>query len=224
MKSERDTTRIVRSWLEGGSTAVPDRVLDDVLSQLHSTPQRRSPWSPRRLLQMKFVMPIAGAAVVVLVTLVLGRALLPGGSNVGGPAGPPATISGQVTYLLGDEITVDVDASANGSSLSGGATVSYGADQFTIGLHCARMFDDTTWMLGGEIDESTPGGQPVGTRTAVIVREGSPQQVSLWFDDPSAGADCPAFLNGIPNDAVEGLGYLRPVKEGEISLPNRLGG
>ena len=34
MSTERDTTRIVRSWLEVGATALPDRVLDAVLDQL----------------------------------------------------------------------------------------------------------------------------------------------------------------------------------------------
>ena len=41
MNPERDTTRIVRSWLENGVTDLPDRVLDTVLDQLPATPQRR---------------------------------------------------------------------------------------------------------------------------------------------------------------------------------------
>jgi hypothetical protein len=31
MSTDRDTTRIVRSWLEEGVAALPDRVLDTVL-------------------------------------------------------------------------------------------------------------------------------------------------------------------------------------------------
>ena len=42
MSTDRDVTRIVRSWLEEGVTALPDRVLDDVLDQLPATPQRRA--------------------------------------------------------------------------------------------------------------------------------------------------------------------------------------
>jgi hypothetical protein len=34
---DRDTTRIVRSWLEVGATSLPDRVLDGVLDQLPAT-------------------------------------------------------------------------------------------------------------------------------------------------------------------------------------------
>ena len=45
MSTDRDVTRIVRSWLEEGATALPDRVLDVVLDQVPATPQRR-PWWP----------------------------------------------------------------------------------------------------------------------------------------------------------------------------------
>ena len=38
MSTDRDVTRIVRSWLEEGVTALPDRVLDAVLDQLPATP------------------------------------------------------------------------------------------------------------------------------------------------------------------------------------------
>ena len=44
MSSDRDTTRIVRSWLEEGVTELPDRVLDAVLDELPATHQRRVTW------------------------------------------------------------------------------------------------------------------------------------------------------------------------------------
>ena len=52
MSTDRDVTRIVRSWLEDGATALPDRVLDTVLDQLPATPQRRAWWPARRLREM----------------------------------------------------------------------------------------------------------------------------------------------------------------------------
>ena len=61
MSTDRDVTRIVRSWLEDGATALPDRVLDNVLDQLPATPQRRSWWPARRLREMN--MPIRLALV-----------------------------------------------------------------------------------------------------------------------------------------------------------------
>ena len=44
MSTDRETTRIVRSWLEEGATALPDRVLDAVLDQVPATRQRRARW------------------------------------------------------------------------------------------------------------------------------------------------------------------------------------
>ena len=52
MHSDRDTTRIVRSWLEEGVSALPDRVLDAVLDQVPATRQRRPWWPARRFADM----------------------------------------------------------------------------------------------------------------------------------------------------------------------------
>jgi len=43
MSTDRETTRIVRSWLEEGVTALPDRVLDTVLDQVPVTPRGSMP-------------------------------------------------------------------------------------------------------------------------------------------------------------------------------------
>ncbi len=151
----------------------------------------------------------------------------------GGITLPPSAatpVSGQVTFPLGDQsATVNADASAIGSRLAGTATVAIASDRFTIGLECSRMFDDTTWILGGEIIQSTSEGQAVGTRSAVIVRDGSPQQVILWFEDPSspAGAGCAAFVNAIPRRrgrewglrARRGRRDLAPGQPRRLALP-----
>ena len=42
MTTDRETTRIVRSWLQLGVDRLPERVLDAVLDVLPATPQRRS--------------------------------------------------------------------------------------------------------------------------------------------------------------------------------------
>jgi hypothetical protein len=89
MSTDRDVTRIVRSWLDEGVTALPDRVLDSVLDQVPTTPQRRAWWPARRLLTVNNFARIAIAAVAVVAVAVLGYALLPG-TNTGG--GPPAAI------------------------------------------------------------------------------------------------------------------------------------
>ncbi len=48
MSTDRDVTRIVRSWLHEDAYEDADRVLDLVLDQLDTTPQRRATWWPVR--------------------------------------------------------------------------------------------------------------------------------------------------------------------------------
>jgi hypothetical protein len=83
MSTERDVTRIVRSWLEEGVTALPDRVLDTVLDQVPATPQRRSWWPTRRFAQMNKLVLAAGAAAAVLLVAIVGYNLLPHTGGVG---------------------------------------------------------------------------------------------------------------------------------------------
>ena len=90
MSTDRETTRIVRSWLEEGVTALPDRVLDAVLDQVPATPQRRSWWPSRRFAQMNKLVPAAVAAAAVLVVAVIGYNLLPRISEPGTPTTNPS--------------------------------------------------------------------------------------------------------------------------------------
>jgi hypothetical protein len=84
MHSDRDTTRIVRSWLEEGVSALPDRVLDAVLDQVAATRQRRSWWPAWRFADMNTYAKLAIAAAAVVVVALVGYNLLPtGGGNVG---------------------------------------------------------------------------------------------------------------------------------------------
>jgi hypothetical protein len=89
MSTDRDVTRIVRSWLEEGVTALPDRVLDAVLDQVPATRQRRAWWPARRLPQMKASFKILIAAAAVIVIALIGMTLIPRSGGVGGP--PTAT-------------------------------------------------------------------------------------------------------------------------------------
>ena len=230
MNTERDTTRIVQSWLESGSTAIPDRVLDAVLAELPSRPQRRSKWSLWRSLQMKPIIPVAVSAAVVLLAVVLGSQFLSSEPGIGSPSSPPPpsnAISGEVGFVLGDDPgTLNVDAVADGSSLAGKAKVSFGdfqevpelEDMFVIELQCARQFDDTTTILGGTVETSTHVGLTPGTRAAIILRDGSPQELVFWFEDAAPGDDCAGFVDGISDQDVINSGFV-PVSGGEISLP-----
>ncbi len=89
MSAERDTTRIVRSWLRTDEHESADRVLDTVLALLDATPQRRSRWPARRIADMNAYAKLAIVAAAVLVVAVIGMNMLPAGGGIGG--GPAAT-------------------------------------------------------------------------------------------------------------------------------------
>jgi hypothetical protein len=84
MSTDRDITRVVRSWLENGSTALPQRVLDGVLDQIPSTPQRRPrlAWRTPSMNRLGAVVYLAAAAAVVAVAGILLTAI----GGVGGPS------------------------------------------------------------------------------------------------------------------------------------------
>ena len=90
MSTDRDVTRIVRSWLEEGATALPDRVLDEVLDRVPATPQRRAWWPARRLPYMNNALKMAIATAAVVVVAVAGFSLVPRDS-VGGPTPTPTS-------------------------------------------------------------------------------------------------------------------------------------
>lgn len=84
MSTDRDATRIVRSWLKVEEYESADRVLDAVFSQLPATPQRRAGWLARRSPFMSNTIRIAVAAAAVVLVVFLGYQFL-SGPNVGGP-------------------------------------------------------------------------------------------------------------------------------------------
>lgn len=93
MSTDRDVTRIVRSWLELGATALPDRVLDRVLDQLPATPQRRAPWPVRRLISMNTAARITSAAAVVAAVAVIAAITFPRLIGTGSQPTPVPTAS-----------------------------------------------------------------------------------------------------------------------------------
>ena len=88
MSTDREVTRIVRSWLEEGVTALPDRVLDTVLDRVPATPQRRPLWPARRSVFMNAYAKLAIAAAAVLVVAAIGYQLIPRSPGPGGMPSP----------------------------------------------------------------------------------------------------------------------------------------
>lgn len=119
MRTDRDTTRAVRSWLEEGATALPDRVLDTVLDQLPATRQRRGArWRLRRLFRTHKAIAFSTAAVAALLLATQGIGLLdqsgPGRGAGGLPTATPSqlpdgrTLVAGATYAVGDPLPVRI--------------------------------------------------------------------------------------------------------------------
>lgn len=85
MSSSRDVARVVRSWLREDAHEDASRVLDSVLDQLDTTPQRRLIWPVRRFLAMNGFTRLATVTAAVVAIAVIGLALA-SRSNVAKPA------------------------------------------------------------------------------------------------------------------------------------------
>lgn len=198
MSTDRETTRVVRSWLDEGVTKLPDRVLDAVLDQVPATPQRRSGWSAWRSYRMSSYLKIAAAAAAVIILAVAGYQLLPRNGGIGGqptapPSPTPSVLANGTFSFLGFNTTLD--ATRAGSSVSGSLHAT-GTGTFTVDLQCERTVDGELW-IGGDVTESGYPTAPKGTRAAIVLKPGTPVRAVYYFqsDDPPS-ASCGAFLDG----------------------------
>jgi hypothetical protein len=90
MPTDRDVTRIVRSWLQTDEYESADRVLDLVLAGVEVTRQRPTSWLARRYTAMNTYAKLAIAAAVVVVVVLVGSTFLPAGGGVGGDGPSPS--------------------------------------------------------------------------------------------------------------------------------------
>lgn len=215
MSTDRETTRVVRSWLEEGVTRLPDRVLDAVLDRVPTTPQRRSGWSAWRSYRMHTYAKLAAAAAAAIVVAFVGYRLLPGNGGVGGQPtvapSPSPTLLARGTFVAVGSLNTTLDATGSGSSVSGSMQVSdkNNGQSFKVSLECERTSDGLR-LIGGTVTESSYPDNPKGTRAAIILKPGSPVAAIFWFQgtDPDS-ASCPAFFDamlavgGDLNSAVE---------------------
>ena len=100
VSTDRDVTRIVRSWMDEGVTQLPDRVLDLVLDQLPATPQRRPWWLARRTPTMNNYARLGLVAAAVLAVVIVGIGLFGRSPDVG-PTTSPSPLTQRATRSLG---------------------------------------------------------------------------------------------------------------------------
>lgn len=133
--------------------------------------------------------------VLVSAFLVAGCAGATGSAAPSADPSPSEAIGGSVKFQLdGAPATTEVDAVADGASLSGTAVTSFRAGTHTVKLGCATRNGDT-WALGGTVEQTTIPGETAGAWSAVIVKDGPPQQIGIWLSgDPSNASDCQGWL------------------------------
>lgn len=211
MSSDRDTTRIVRSWLEEGVTELPGRVLDSVLDQLSATHQRRVTWWPaRRIAQMNTAARFGLAAAVIVVAALLGFNYLIA-PNIGGPrldqTPSPSPVPSATTQRLGSAALDAGPVLATGFGDSGLVTFRFTVPTGWIGFSGVGVLPAT----GTE----APDGMGIGLGE---VNEGLFSDPCRWIDgqvDPigptvddlaNAFTAQPAFRASTPVDVALG-GY-----------------
>jgi hypothetical protein len=167
MSADRDTTRIVRSWLRTDEHESADRVLDNVLALLETTPQRRSLWPARRIADMQTFAKLAIGAAALVVVAVVGISFLPGTGGVGGPGVSASPIpSPSATAMAGESPAPTIIFPPAGPLAAGRHTLTEDGTVFSIqvpdgwsssGLNCSGCTTDGGWLQRGPDDSTDPG-------------------------------------------------------------------
>jgi hypothetical protein len=152
MTTDRDFDGIAMAWLADGPDELPDRVLDAVAAEIHTTRQRR-PRVPWRYQPMSTPFRV-GTAAVIGVLVIGGFVFLtrPGPSGVGGPGPSPSAIPSPAT------------SPSAAASASPAATVPPLTQSFTSPRHGYTVHYPEGWT-------ATPGTQ-----------SWVPGTVTLWGD------------------------------------------
>ncbi len=228
MNDDRDLNRLLDAWFAEGPVQAADRVIDGTASRIAR--QRQLPaWRLRswRFPTMSTPLKLVAIGAALLVVLFGGAVLIGGGTArptpvpapTATPTPAPVAFGGTVHYQLdGAPAKTEVDAIATGAIVSGTAVTTFGGDTHALRLACAAR-DGDTWAVGGTVEQTTVQGESIGAWSAVMVKEGSGQQIAIWFSDGvTAGSDCNGWLASID---VAGIGpeNFQPVDSGALVPP-----
>ena len=89
-----------------------------------------------------------------------------------------------------------------------------GGEAFSIQLQCAPKRNEVL-ILGGSVSESNLQDVKVGTGSAVLVKQGEPDRMLLWFADSPPAGDCDAFARNLPDEVLTDENAFQPV-QGDI--------
>jgi hypothetical protein len=163
MSTDRDvTTRIVRSWLHEDAHEDADRILNLVLDEIDTTPQRRANWLARRFPPMNSnVVRLALVAAAMVLVAVVGFQYL-GNANTGDPA-PSETSQPSTTPVASAEPPADGSLPVGSSHIlwdqsQDGATPDLGI-KITVTIPASGWFGDAKeGTLGKNENVDAPDG------------------------------------------------------------------
>jgi hypothetical protein len=139
-------------------------------------------------------------------------------ATVSATPSPSGAIGGIVHYQLdGAPATTEIDAVADGASVSGTAVTTFRAGTHTVRLGCATK-NGGNWVLGGTVEKSTVPGESAGPWSAVIVKDGSPQQIAIWLSADREASSCDAFVASLDPAKLDPAGFS-PVESGVLPPP-----
>jgi hypothetical protein len=220
MMNDRFSAQLRQHLLETADERPADGRLEAIDERVAVTVQRprlvaRLGWFPGR--DDPFVSGAVRYALIAaaLIVAIVAAALAAG---VGSPSASGA-FGGIVHYQLdGAPATTEIDAVADGASVSGMAVTAFRGGTHTVRLGCAARYGGT-WVLGGTTEKSTVPGEPADAWSAVTVKDGSPQQIAVWLSaGPAAGGSCAAFLASFAPAELE-PGVFNPVESGVLVPP-----
>jgi hypothetical protein len=150
----------------------------------------------------RFTAQVAAAAALVLLAAC---------SDDGGPT---TLAQGDDVHFgaggLGEE-TLDITAEEGDGTVTGEAR--FTPTGLAIDFQCADTATDDLVVLGGEVtanaSDETP---PVGDLLAVVIWEGEPDRVVLWYDE-GAGS-CEELVDALPSDYADSE-HVTPVDAGD---------
>ena len=152
----------------------------------------------------RFAAPLASVATAFV--------LLGACSDDGTTAGddrPTTVAKGNVRFAGSTDLggqTMDITAVEQDGHVTGEARFSFG---LVLDLQCADTDTDGLVIVGGEVTAADGNAATVGDRVAVIVREGDPDRVAVWYERPLPEGEVPAgscreFLGSISHDQFTG--------------------
>ena len=172
MTARDDLDRRLDAFLLDGPAELPTESYEAARDRIDQTRQRvvLGPW---RFPDMNRIVPIGLGAAAVVVILVAGTQFLgqPASGGVGaaptadahGGAPSPTPVGGTVDYQLdGAPTTTDVDAVADGASVSGTAVTTSASEAPTPSGWSVPPGMATTWAVGGTTEETTVPGERAG--------------------------------------------------------------